>query len=111
MFGYLRDGFAKQQDIQTPWESLKTAALRGSLELAEAGRQREPGFFTKGEPKGPRGSQLGNTPIRVALLRGNVQYIDYPLGLTADVNENFPEQSSIRATVRADIDDGTSASI
>jgi hypothetical protein len=111
VFEYLWDGFAEQQNIQIPWESLKAAALQGSLELAEAFRQREPGFFARGEPKGPRGSQLGNTQIKVALLRGNLQYIDYLLGLGADLNENFPEQSPIRATVRAEIDDGTSASI
>lgn len=111
VFKYLWDGFAKQQEIQIPWESLKAAALQGSLELLEAFRQREPGFFARGEPKGPRGSQLGNTQIKIALLRGNLQYIDYLLGLGADINENFPEQSPIRATVRAEIGDGKSPGI
>jgi hypothetical protein len=108
VFEYLWDGFMKKQNVQVPWETVKSAARQGSLRLAEAIRQRDPGFFARGEPKGPRGSRLGNTQIKVALLRGNLHYIDYLLGLGADINENFPEQSPIRATVRADIDDGMS---
>lgn len=96
----------KQQDIPVPWDSLKAAARQGSLQLTEAIRQREPEFYARAEPKGPRGSQLGNTEIKVALRSGNLHYIDYLLGLGADLNEIFPEQSSIRTTVRADIDDG-----
>ncbi|CEJ55929.1 hypothetical protein PMG11_02158 [Penicillium brasilianum] len=105
VFEYLWDGFMKQQNVQVPWETVKSAARQGSLRLAEAIRQREPGFSAREEPKGPRGSRLGNTQVKVALLHGNLHYIDYLLGLGADINENFPEQSPIRATVRADIDD------
>lgn len=111
VFEYLWDGFMKQQNVQIPWDTLKSAARQGSLGLAEAIRQREPGFFARREPKGPRGSQLGNTQIKVALLRGNLHCIDYLLGLGADINENFPKQSPVRAMVRADIDDGMSPAL
>lgn len=111
VFEYLWDGFLKPQGIQIPWDSLKAAARQGSLQLAEAIRQREPNFFARGEPKGPRGSQLGNTQIKVALRCGNLHYVDYLLSLGADINENFPEQSPIRATVRAEIEDGMLPSI
>lgn len=105
-FEYIWDSFMRGRRSQIPWESIRGAARRGSVQLAESFHYREPLFWTRKPPQDPRTGIHHGSQIKTALLQGNLPYIDYLLGLGANINDDFPEQSPIRATIRSEADDG-----
>ncbi|KAH8426518.1 ankyrin repeat domain-containing protein [Aspergillus melleus] len=109
IFAYLWDTYLASDGAgaEIPWAALKAAARHGSIPLAEAFYCRDPTCFTKAVLKAPNGRVLGGSQIKVALLHGHLNYIEFLLAHGADINAEFPDQSPVRAAVRCDDDDET----
>ncbi|KAI9041349.1 ankyrin repeat domain-containing protein [Aspergillus affinis] len=107
VFAYLWDTYLAGDDAEIPWAALKAAARHGSIPLAEAFYCRDPTCFTRAVLKASHGRVLGGSQVKVALLHGHLNYIDFLLAHGADINAEFPDQSPVRAAVRSDGDEET----
>ncbi|KAJ5585432.1 uncharacterized protein N7459_005232 [Penicillium hispanicum] len=103
---YLWDTFLGPGGVEVPWESLRCAASRGSISLAEIFWAHDRTCFQRVEPKGIF-RPGGETQVGCAVSRGRFDYVDYILARGADVNAGSaswrPLLSVIRQTTDHDI--------
>ena len=111
IFAYLWDNFLSSNEQGTiinriPWQCLRSAAILGSLSLAEAFFNRDPDCFSSVAPAAPHGTNGGASQISIAIRHDRLDYIDYMLAHGADINMGFHEQNVLRGVVRSAVDDG-----
>ncbi len=111
IFVYLWDAFLSSNEegtviISIPWQCLRSAAVLGSLSLAEAFFNRDPDCFRSVAPAAPHGTNGGASQISIAIRHDRFDYIDYMLAHGADINIGFHEQNVLRGVVRSAVDDG-----
>ena len=109
VFAYLWDTFLAPRGITSiSWPCLRTAALQGSISLAQAYWSRDPDCFnTMGplsvHPPGVRRPLQVETAIR----SDRFDYIDFMLAHGADINAGFFGNDMLRMVVRCAVDDAT----
>lgn len=111
IFAYLWDAFLSSNEegtgiIRIPWQCLRSAAILGSLSLAEAFFNRDPDCFRSVEPAAAHGTNGGASQINIAIRHDRFDYIDYMLAHGADIDMGFHEQNILRGVVRSAVDDG-----
>lgn len=105
-FAYLWDSLLGPRGCRISWTSLRAAALLGSIPLAQTFHARDSECFNIVEPPSPHGSRGGVTQIEIAMRHDNFDYVDFIRTHGADLNNNFPNRSPIRAAVLSAVDDG-----
>ena len=111
VFAYLWDAFLSSNEDETvivriPWQCLRSAAILGSLSLAEAFFNRDRDCFRSVAPAAPHGASGGTSQISIAIRHDRLDYIDYMLAHGADIDVGFHEQNVLRGVVKSAIDDG-----
>lgn len=106
IFAYLWDSILGPRDCRISWTSLRAAARLGSIFLAQTFHARDLECFNIVEPPSPHGSRGGGTQIEVGMRHDNFDYVNFIQVHGADMNNNFPNRSPIRAAVLSAIGDG-----
>ena len=111
IFAYLWDTFLSSNEegaviIRIPWQCLRSAAILGSLSLAEAFFSRDSDCFRTVAPPAAHGMNGGASQISIAIRHDRFDYIDYMLAHGADIDMSSHKQNILRGVMNSAIDDG-----
>ena len=111
VFTYLCDAFLSSNEdgtvvVKIPWQCLRSAAILGSLSLAEAFFNRDPDCFQSVAPAAPHGASGGTSQITIAIRHDHLEYIDYMLAHGADIDMPVHAQNILIGVVTSAIDNG-----
>ncbi len=106
VFAYLWDTFLAGREAKIPWDTLRAAAVLGSIPLAETFCARDRSCFMTVEPQSPHSTAGGETQVKVTMRHDRFDYVNYLLTHGADINCGFPAQSPVRAAVHSAVDSG-----
>ncbi|KAM0800810.1 hypothetical protein BDR22DRAFT_962894 [Usnea florida] len=112
VFTYLCDAFLSSNEdgtiiVRIPWQCLRSAAILGSLSLAEAFFNRDPDCFKSVAPAAPHGTSGGTSQISIAIRHDHLDYIDYMLVHGADINMPIHTHNVLIGVVTSAIDNAT----
>ena len=107
IFAYLWDDFLLKTnpDARIPWESLRAAAVQGSIPLAEAFHARDQDCFNIVQPPAPHGRAGGSSQIKIAVRNDNFAYADFMLAKGADIDAAGGIVGLVTEALRSTADD------
>ncbi len=107
IFAYLWDDFLlnTNPDPRIPWESLRAAAVQGSIPLGEAFHARDQDCFNIFQPPAPHGPAGGSSQIKIAVRNDNFEYADFMLAKGADIDVAGGIMSLVTEALRSTADD------